>query len=157
MYVDSYLQLSGSVVGNTWTPQTATGTDTSVLSSNTVDLAVAQDKGEGRTLNALFTVSTAASGGTSVEFQVIAADAANLTGNVQVLGSSGAIAVGSLTAGKRVAVGIDPRLALQGQRYIGARYVFVGAVAAGAYLCSLGNAVDDGAKKSLFTSGYSVI
>jgi hypothetical protein len=154
MYVDSLLQLSGSVSGSTWTPQTATGTDTSVLSTNTVDLGVAQDKGEGQTLYGRFECQTSASGGTSVEFQIIAADAANLTGNVAVVGTTGPIAVASVTAGKRFACAINARLALQGQRYLGGRFVFVGAVAAGAYVADIGVEVAD---VKAYASGFAII
>lgn len=154
MYVDNNLQLSGSVSGSTWTPQTATGTDTSVLSTNTVDLGVARDVGEGQELFGRFECQTSASGGTSVEFQIIAADAAGLTGNVAVIGTTGAIAVASVTAGKRFACVINPRLALQGQRYMGARFVFVGAVAAGAYLADVGAEVADA---KAYASGFAVI
>ena len=155
MYVDNNLLLSGSISGATVTPQTVTGTNTSVLSTNTVDLSQARDMGEGQGLFGRFQVSTAASGGTSVEFQVIAADDAALSSNVAVCGSTGAIAVASLTAGARFACGVNPRLASKGQRYMGLRYVLVGAVAAGAYVGDLGIEVQDGAK--FYPSGYAVL
>lgn len=155
MYVDAALALSGSITGNTVTGQTATGTDTSVLSTNTVDLSIARDLGEGADLFGRFEVTTAASGGTSVEMQVIAADAANLTGNVTVIGTTGAIAVASLTAGARFACAINPRLASKGQRYLGLRYVTVGAVSAGAYYGDIGAEIQDGQK--FYGSGFAVL
>jgi hypothetical protein len=125
------------------------------ISTNTVDLLQARDIGEGEDLYGRFEVVTAASGGTSVEFQIIAADAANLTGNVAVIGSTGAIPVASVAAGARFACELNPRIASKGQRYVGARYVFVGAVAAGAYLADIGIEVQDGQKA--YPSGFAVI
>lgn len=155
MMIDNNLLVSGSISGSTITGQTATGTDTSVLSTNTVDLLQARDIGEGQELYLRAECVTAASGGTSVEVQAIAADAANLTGNVTVIGTTGAIPVASVTAGARFAAKINPRLASKGQRYLGVRYVFVGAVAAGAYLADIGLEVQDGAK--FYPSGIAVI
>jgi predicted RecA/RadA family phage recombinase len=155
MYVDALLALSGSISGNTVSGQTATGTDTSVLSTNTVDLSATRDIGEGQELYARWEVVTAASGGTSVEMQVIATDNANLTGNVAVIGTTGAIAVASLTAGARFACTINPRLASRGQRHLGLRYVTVGAVAAGAYYGDIGIGIQDGAKA--YANGFAVL
>lgn len=155
MIADALLALSGSISGNTVTGQTATGTDTSVLSTNTVDLSIARDIGQGGDLYGRFEVVTAASGGTSVEMQVIATDAANLTGNVTVIGTTGAIAVASLTAGARFACALNPRLASKGQRYLGLRYVTVGAVSAGAYYGDIGAEIQDGQK--FYGSGFAVL
>ena len=155
MITDALLALSGSISGNTVTGQTATGTDTTVLSTNTVDLGVARDIAEGGDLYGRFEVTTAASGGTSVEIQVIATDAANLTGNVTVIGTTGAIAVASLAAGARFACAINPRLASKGQRYLGLRYVTVGAVSAGAYYGDIGAEIQDGQK--FYASGFAVL
>lgn len=156
MITDNNLLLSGSVsAAGAVSGQTVTGTDTSVLSTNTVDLGTTRDLGEGTDLYGRFEVLTAASGGTSVEMQVIATDAANLTGNVTVIGTTGAIAVASLTAGARFACAINPRLASKGQRYVGVRYVLVGAVTAGAYYADLGLEVQDGQK--FYPSGYAVL
>lgn len=155
MIVDALLALSGSITGNTVTGQTVTGTDTTVLSTNTVDLSIARDIGEGADLYGRFEVTTAASGGTSVEIQVIATDAAALTGNVTVIGTTGAIAVASLVAGARFACAINPRLASKGQRYLGLRYVTVGAVSAGAYYGDIGAEIQDGQK--FYASGFAVL
>lgn len=156
MYVDNNLLLSGSIsAAGAVSGQTATGTDTSVLSTNAIDLGVARDVGEGKDLFLRVETITAASGGTSVEFQAIASDAANGTGNVQVIGSTGAIPVAQVTAGSRFAAGINPRLANKGQRYITGRFVFVGAVAAGAYMADIGVEVQDGGK--FYPAGFAVL
>lgn len=156
MYVDNNLLLSGSVsAAGAVAAQTATGTDTSVLSTNAVDLGVTRDMGEGQPLFARVTTLTAASGGTSVEFQVIASDAANGTGNVQVVGTTGAIPVASVIVNSRFACQINPRLASKGQRYLTGRYVFVGAVSAGAYMMDIGTDIQDGQK--MHAVGYAVL
>lgn len=156
MYVDNNLLLSGAVSSTgAVSGQTVTGTDTSVLSTNTIDLSIARDIGQGGDLYGRFEVMTAASGGTSVEMQIIATDAANLTGNVTVIGTTGAIAVASLAAGARFACALNPRLASKGQRYLGARYVTVGAVAAGAYMADIGLELQDGGK--FYASGIAVL
>lgn len=155
MIADAALALSGSITGNTVTFQSTNGTDTSVLSTNTVDLSIARDIGEGGDIYGRFEVGTAASGGTSVEMQVIATDAANLTGNVTVIGTTGAIAVASLTAGARFACALNPRLASKGQRYLGLRYVTVGAVTALTTYGDIGLEIQDGQK--FYSSGFAVL
>lgn len=154
MMVDALLALSGSISGNTVTGQDVHATDTSVLSTNTLDLSVVRDVGEGQTMYGRFEVTVAGTTGTSVECQVIAADAANLTGNVAVLGTTGPILTAALVAGARFACAINPRLASQGQRYIGLRYVSVGAMAAIAFYGDIGLEVAD--NKS-YPSGFAVL
>jgi hypothetical protein len=157
MIQDARLLLSGAISAsdNSITGQTVTGTNTSVLSTNTVDLSTARDIGEGADLFGRFQVGTAAAGGTSVEFQVIAADDAALTTNVAVIGTTGAIATASLTAGARFACDVNPRIASKGQRYVGLRYVIVGAMSAGAYVGDLGIEIQDGQK--FYPSGFAIL
>lgn len=147
MYADNFLSLSSV--------QTVTGTNTSVLSTNTIDLGTQRDVGEGRDLYLRSQVGTAFAGATSVEIQAITADDAALTTNVTVVGSSGAIPLASLTAAARFAVKLNPRLGSKGQRYLGARYVIVGAGSAGTITSDIGVEVQDGAK--FYASGFSVI
>ncbi len=145
MYTDAFLQLSGAItqtgsgtgVQTVVTGQTVTGTDTSVLSTNNIDLLTARDIGKGEPLNVDIDVITAASGGTSVEVQFVEADNAALSSNLKVLGSTGAIPVATLVAGARLSMRVprcDPNAA---KRYLGLRYVTVGAVAAGAYFATI--------------------
>jgi hypothetical protein len=162
MFVDAALQLSGSITGNTVTGQDVHATDTSVLSTNAIDVASqgvpsgqVADWGEGQSLYGRFETTVAIGTGTSVEMQIIAADAAALTGNVTVIGSTGAILAASLTIGKRFACRINPRLASLGQRYIGARFVSVGTVTAITVTADLGIEVQDGAK--FYPSGFAVL
>ena len=154
MIVDSLLAVSGSISGNTVTGQTITGNGTTNVSANTIDLGVARDMAEGADLFARFEVSTAFSGGTSVEIQVISSASANL-GTPTVLGTSGAITTATLAAGYRTAVAFNPKLASTGQRYLGVQYVIVGNMTAGAGYCDFGVEIQDGAK--FHSSGFAVL
>lgn len=155
MITDANLALAGSISGNTVTGENLFGTSNTVLSTNTVDAGIARDIGEGEELYGRVEITTAFSGGTSAEFQFIAADAANLTGNVTVIGTTGAIAVASLIAGARFACRINPRLASSGQRYYGMQCVNVGANAAGAAYADIGLEIQDGQKS--YGSGFAVL
>lgn len=157
MLQDARLLLSGSIssVDNSITGQTVTGTNTSVLSTNTVDLSQTRDIGEGFDTFGRFQVATAAAGGTSMEFQVVVADDAALTTNVTVIGTTGAIVLASLTAGARFACDINPRIASKGQRYLGLRYVIVGTMSAGAYVGDVGAEIQDGQK--FHASGFAIL
>lgn len=153
-YQDASLVVSGSTTGSAITGQTFTGTDTSVLSAHSVDLGTKRDIGVGEDLYMRVQVTTAQTGGTSVEYQCIGADDAALTSNVVVLGSTGAVAVANLTAGARFIVDPNPQIGSLGKRYIGARAVTVGAVAAGAAYIDFGTDFEDGAK--FYASGFTV-
>ena len=156
MFTDALLMTSGSITGNTVTPQTVTGASTTVLSTNTIDLgANVRDIGAGDDdLFARIEVVTGVTGGTSIEIQTIAADAANLTGNVTVIGTTGPIPVASLVAGARFANRINPRIASKGQRYLGTQYVIIGTTTTGAFVADYGDGYQDGAK--FYPSGFSV-
>ena len=153
MYTDALLTLSGSIVGAVVTGQTVTGA-ASVLSTNTVDLSQARDVGEGQDLFARAQIMTTFTGLTALEVQVIYADDAALTAGVTVAGSSGAIPVAQLTAGARFAVGLNPRIASKGQRYMGLRYVPTGTGTAGAVFGDIGMEIQDGQK--FYPSGFTV-
>lgn len=157
MYVDNNLIVSGAVsAAGAVSGQTVTGTDTSVLSTNTVDLGVARDLGEGIDMPVLRTqVMTSFAGATSVEIQAIVADNAALSTNVTVIGSSGAIPLASLTAGARFVIDLNPRIGSKGKQYLGARYVIVGAGTAGAVFSDFGLEVQDGQKA--YPSGFAVL
>lgn len=126
---------------------------TTAVSTNTIDLGRAMDIGEGKTLYGHFTVGTAFAGGTSTEFQVITSDSADLSSPV-VIGSSGAIATAGLTAGKRLAVKLNPQIGSTGKRYVGARYVVVGTNTAGTVTADVVESIQDGQKS--YASGFSV-
>ena len=156
MYVDNNLLLSGAVSSTgVLSGQVVAITDTTALSTNAVDLGVARDIAEGQPLFCRVEALIAASGGTSTLFEVIASDAAAGTGNVTVIGSSGAIPVASITIGARFAFPINMRLANKGQRYLTVRYTTVGVVTAQSFVADLGIEVQDGQK--MYASGFAVL
>lgn len=135
--------------------QTVTGTNTSVVSTNTVDLGTNREIGAGAeypTLQAV--IGTAFAGATSVEIQAIQADDAALSSGVKVIGSSGPIPLASLTAAARFEVNLNTQIGSKGQRYLGARYVIVGAGSAGVITSFFGLDTQDGQK--FYPSGYTV-
>lgn len=129
---------------------------TSAVSTDTIDLSVARDIGEGENLYMYFNVDEAVTSGTgasTVEFQVIGSAAADL-GTPTVLGSSGAIVKTALTLGKMVAVRINPQIASLGLRYLGANYVASATLTAGKFTAGVVHGIQDG-KKS-YASGFTV-
>lgn len=128
-------------------------TDTSAVSTNTVDLGTARDMGEGRDLFAVFTATTAIAGGTSTKFEVIVASDAALTSDIVVIGSTGAVATASI--GAQQVVRFNPLIASKGQRYLGTRYTVVGTNSAGKVTADIVTDIQDG--KKFYASGFSVV
>jgi hypothetical protein len=156
MIIDNNLILSGAIsAAGVVTGQTVTGTNTSVLSTNTIDLGSARDIGKGEPLEVAIEVITAASGGTSVQFQLIQADDAALTTNVQVIVQTDAIAVATLTAGKQIPLHVDRVDPYPARRYLGVRYALVGTVAAGAYLSAVVKSIAD--PGTYYPNGFAVL
>jgi hypothetical protein len=135
--------------------QAVTGTNTSVLSTNTYDLGAARDLGKGEPLELVIETITAASGGTSVQFQIIQADDAALTSNVQVINQTDAIVIATLTLGKQISLHVDRVEPLAAKRYLGVRYVLVGAVAAGAYFAAFVKSIQD--PQTSYPNGFAVL
>ena len=127
---------------------------TTSVSTDTVDLSVARDMGEGGELIMNFAVTAALTGGTSVKFEVIGATNAALSTGVVVIGSSDAVVTADLVAGKNVAVRINPQIASTGQRYLGARYTISGTYTAGTVTADIVADLQDGRK--FYASGFSV-
>lgn len=127
---------------------------TTAVSTDSIDLSVARDIGEGEELYFNFAVGTAFAGGTSVTFEVIVADNAALSTNVTVVGSSAAVVTASLVAGKMEAVRINPQIASLGRRYLGARYTVSGTYTAGTVTADVVVDVQDGRKS--YASGFVV-
>jgi len=127
---------------------------TTAVSTDTIDLSVARDIGEGQDLYMNFAVTTALAGGTSVKFEVIQADNAALSSNVQVIGSSDAVLTAALVAGYNTAVRINPQVASNGKRYLGARYTISGTYTAGAVTADIVTDIQDG--KKFYASGFTV-
>lgn len=129
---------------------------TSAVATNVADLKNIYDVGAGRPVYAVVTVTTAFSGGTSVEFQVKASDNGTVDASDQTIGSSGAIPTTSLTAGRiivvpltenyvrgeRVVQDLNPdivgaTITNGGRRYVGMWYAVTGAPSAGSVNVSL--------------------
>ena len=123
------------------------------VSTDTIDLGVARDMGEGTPLYMNFAVTTAMTGGTSIKFEVITSAAANL-GSPTVIGSSDAILTAALTLGKNIVVRLNPDIAGKGQRYLGARYTVSGTFNAGKITADVVETIGDG--KKFYASGFTV-
>lgn len=127
---------------------------TTAVSTDTIDLSVARDMGEGGDLYMNFAVTTALAGGTSVKFEVITSASANL-GSPTVIGSTDAIVTASLVAGYNTAVRINPQVASLGQRYLGARYTISGTYTSGKVTADVVTDIQDGRK--FYPSGVTVV
>ena len=123
------------------------------VSTNTVDLSVARDVGEGTALYMNFALTEAFANGTSITFQVITSANANLS-SPDVIGSSDAIVTASLTLGKNIVVRINPDIAGKGKRYLGAKYVVAGTMNAGKVTADIVETIGDGQK--YYASGFTV-
>lgn len=128
---------------------------TTAVSTDTVDLSIARDMGEGEDLFMNFAMTEAFAGGTSTNFEVIIADNAALSSNVVVIGASGAIVTASLPLGTNVAVRLNPQIASLGKRYLGARYTVSGTNSAGKVTADIVTDVQDG--KKFYASGFTVV
>lgn len=155
MITDNLLVVSGS---NTFSSGVATITGQTVtatgVSTDKIDLGTARDIGEGRDLYMVFTVITAYAGGTSVTMDVVTDDNVSLS-SPTTRGSTGAIAVGSLTAGAQFVVPIPPLVASLGERYLGANYTVSGSPSAGSILAQVVEGIQDGRK--YYSSGFTVV
>lgn len=99
------------------------------VSTNTIDLSQARDVGAGEELAFSVTVDESFATATSVTVEVITSAAADLS-SPTVIGSTGALLIAQLTAGRRPIELAVPRSVLLaqpiGQRYLGLRYTIGG-------------------------------
>ena len=127
----------------------------SAVSTNTIDLSVNRDIGEGKNLYMVFTVTADFATLTDLTFQILNDDSAAL-GSPTVLASSDAIAAASLVAGKQVVLQIPPQIASKGLQYLGAKYVVGGSSATtGKVTTDIVEAIQDG--KKFYASGFTVV
>ena len=122
-------------------------------STNTIDLSVARDVGEGTALYMNFALTEAFANGTNITFEVVTSANANLSSH-DVIGSSATIATAALTLGKNIVVRINPDIAGKGKRYLGARYVVTGTMNAGKVTADVVETIGDGQK--YYASGFTV-
>ena len=155
MYSDNNLVVSGGVsAAGVVTFQTVAGA-TAVLSTNTVDLGVARDMGEGEDLYLRAEVGTAFAGLTALDIEVIGADDAALSSNVVSIAAIKGIPVAKLVAGSRFACDISPQIGSNGKRYLGARFTPTGTGTAGTIFADFGFDVQDTGKG--YASGFNII
>lgn len=136
MILDALVFLAGSIsAANAITAQAFNGAG-AILGSNTLDTApltlgsnTPYDLGQGEPMEVAFGVVTAPTVGTTCQFQLIQADDAALSVNVNVLVQTDAIPIASLPAGTVVPLHYDRTAPYTPRRYIGVRVVNVGAIA----------------------------
>lgn len=164
MILDNFYVLCGSVsAAGVISGQSMNGTDTTVLSTNTVDLGPLAlggnqvgDTGAGEPLEIAISVLTAPTVGTSVQYQLIQADDAALSSNVQVINQTTAFAIAALPAGTLVPLHWDRAAPYTPKRYVGLRVVTVGAIATHSVFAVLAKNIQD-VKNIYFKSGFAVL
>jgi hypothetical protein len=132
MILDNFAFLSGAVsAAGVLTGQLLVANST--LSTNTMDLGPLAiggnqvgDLGGGEPLEVAISVLVAPTAVTAVQFQLIQADDAALTTNIQVINQTDAIPIASLVAGSLVPLHYDRAAPFAPKRYIGVRYVASG-------------------------------
>lgn len=149
MLTDALLQLSSA--------QAVTAT---AFSTNTIDLGVARDIGQGEQLFACITVDEAATaaGAATVNFQVVTSANANLS-TPTIIGQTDALAKTELTLGRKPIVVPIPSAALLaqpvGQRYLGLQFtVGTGPLTAGKFTVNI-TKENPGVGKN-YASGFTV-
>lgn len=168
MILDAFLTFSGAVSAlGAPSGQLVTSTG-NTLSTNTLDIASlslggnqAGDMGSGEPLHISVSVlQTLTSGGAAtVQIQLIQADDAALTSNVQVLTQTDAFAYTGLTAGTIVPIKWDRAAPYTPKRYIGVRYVVGTAAltnATGQFFTVVAKDVQD-IKNLYYKSGYTIL
>jgi hypothetical protein len=162
MITDRLLVLSGSnnpgsaISGQG--PITANANSTDILSLATITTAIAnnggaRDIGQGENLFMVFTVVVGFGGTGTVDMQIVTDDNDSIS-SPTVIGSTGAIAVGSLTAGAQFIVRIPPLVASLGEQFLAARYVVTSSPTTGTILAQVVEDMQDGRK--FYRSGFSV-
>lgn len=162
MIIDANLTLSGSWANGVWTPQSIVGTG-NIISTNVVDTGPdaiggnqPNDWGSGEGLRVAFELPTAVAGATSVEFQLVSADDAAISVNTQILNSTGAIAIASLTAGKQFTLHMDRSAPYVARRYVAVRYVIVGTSTTGTVIANIVKDYQD-VQNNVYKSGFVVL
>lgn len=156
MIIDQNAVFSGSIVGNTVTGQALTsGT---ITSTNVYDLQQVRDLGKGEEMEIPIEVIQTFTGGTSLIAQVVQADDAGITTNVNVIQATGPITTAQLVAGARFYLAMpanDPNI---NRRYLAVQYVITGTYTAGSVFASLEPSnIGVGDNNEFYPSGFSVL
>lgn len=162
MIIDALLTLFGSInAAGVLTGAAANGAG-NILSTNTIDLAPLAlggnqpaDYGAGEPIEVEFSILTAPTVGTSVQFQLVQADDAALATNLQVIVQTDAFPIASLPAGTLVPLHWDRAAPYAPKRYFGARIVNVGAIATLSVFGTVTKNVQD-VKNIYYKSGFGV-
>ena len=162
MILDTNLLLSGSIsAAGALTGQLVTAA--SALSTNTIDMASlalggnqATDVGAGEALEVSISILVAPATCTDVQFQLIQADDAALTSNVQIINQTGPIVIASLPTGTVVPLHYDRAAPYAPKRYVGVRYISTGTtITAMSVMAGVVKNVQD-VKNMYYKSGFSV-
>lgn len=163
MILDNLLVLCGSISAAGAISGQAMNGAGNVLSQNTVDLGPLSiggnqvgDVGAGEALEVVFNILTAPTVGTNVQFQIIQADDAALTTNVQVINQTDAFPIASLPAGTLIPLHWDRAAPYAPKRYWGLRVVNTGAIATLSVFAAVTKNVQD-IKNLNFKSGFAVL
>ena len=162
MLLDNLLFFSGAVSPTGVMSGQAVNGAGNFNSTNTVDLGPLAlggnqvgDYGAGEALEVEISVLSAPTVGTNVKFQLIQADDAALSVNVQVINSTDDIAINFLPLGTLVPLHFDRAAPYTPKRYIGIRYVNTGAIATASYAAAIVKSVQD-LKNIYYKSGFAV-
>lgn len=156
MIIDQNAVFSGSINGSTVTGQAiTTGT---ITSTNVYDLQQVRDIGKGEEIEIPIEVLQTFTGGTSVTAQVVQADDAGITTNVNVIQATGPIPVAQLVAGARFYLAVPANDPNVNRRYLAVQYVCVGTFTAGTVFASLEPSnIGVGDNNEFYASGFSVL
>lgn len=150
---------SGSLVG-----QAVNGAG-NVLSTNTVDNGPQMvggaptqpgDLGAGESLAVLINVVSAPTVGSNVGIQLIQADDAALSVNVQVLIATDSIPIASLPAGTNITLNLDDAAPYAPKRYMGLRFVNAGAIATASYFAGVVKNVQSTRTSDKYKTNYGI-
>lgn len=129
--------------------------DTSpTVSTNSIPKTAAQDLAIGQHAMGLAIFFKDATGATSFTVELIQADDAALTSNVEVLASTGAIALADLTENKPLFLAAPPYR--MDKAYLGARYSFTGGSAQECTFNTYFGSQNDVAQYKSFNTSYNV-
>lgn len=163
MIIDNALVVSGSIsAAGVITGQSFNGAATAV-STNSIDLGSlalggnqVADLGVGADLEFSISILTAPTVGTTCKYQLIQADDAALTSNVQVINSTDDIPIASLPAGAIVPLHVDRDAPYAPKRYMGLRVITVGAIATHSIFGAMVKSLQD-VKNIYFKTGFAVL
>ena len=162
MILDNLTVFSGAVSATgVMTGQAVNGAG-SFVSQNTMDLGPLAlggnqvgDFGAGDVLDIEISVLAAPTVGTNVKFQLIQADDAALSVNVQVLTSTDDLPIANLGMGTLVPLRFARVAPYTPKRYVGLRYINTGAIATASYFAAITESIAD-VKNIFYKSGFTV-